>query len=173
MWVTVRHEQMSIVIGSALMFPGWTISNILKNTAAQLLTFKSSAHFIESGKDGPFGPTISFTSSYAHSLQAGGLLNAADLENMNLFHSAVFVVSLIIGGYFAARCVRAREFYPTALFGTVVFGLLANAFATGALGGVVGCYEGRGIWLIPFCTIVSGLVLMRDATRPRCAKGVI
>jgi hypothetical protein len=160
MWATVRHEQMPIVIGSALMFPGWTISNILKNTAAQLVTFKSSAHLIESGKDGPFGPTISFTSTYAHSLQAGGLLNAANLENMNLFHSVVIVVSLIMGGYFVARCFRAREVYPTVL-AIVMLGLLANAFATGALGGVFERYEGRGIWLIPFCTIVSGLVLAK------------
>ena len=167
------HEQMSIVIGSALMFPGWTISNILKNTVAQLVTLKFSAHLIENGKDGPFGPTISFTSGYAHSLQADGLLNAADLDNMNLFHSVVFVVSLITGGYFAARCFRAGEFYPLALIGTVVLGLLANAFATGALGGVFGRYEGRGIWLIPFCTIVSGLVLAkRNSTfnfRPRAS----
>jgi hypothetical protein len=152
------------------MFPGWTIWNTLKNTARQMITFDSSLVFMKSGPDGPFSKFAFVAPHYSHSLQAQGFLNNAVLENMNIFHDIVIVGSLLLGAYFIAICLRAGEFRPTVLVAIVALGLLANAFATGALGGVFGRYEGRGIWLIPFCTLVAGLALAKTRKRALTPK---
>jgi hypothetical protein len=110
LWTNVRDEQMSIVTGSALMFPGWTSWNMLKNTARQLITFDSSLVFMKSGPDGPFSKFPFVAPYYSHSLQAEGFLNNAMLENMNIFHAIVIVGSLLLGAYFVTLCCVSVSF---------------------------------------------------------------
>ncbi|MDX2028379.1 MAG: hypothetical protein SFW62_07065 [Alphaproteobacteria bacterium] len=160
----IADEQASIIIGSVKMFPGWMVHNMLINTVHQLVRFESQIYFTEGDKAG-FSQEFPFAAApYAGSMQSKGLLSDAALKNMNLYHGVVAIVSLILCGLLMVRCWKAREFRPVMLAVFLALSFLANAFASGALGGVFGRYEGRGIWLIPFCAILMGLALKKKSS---------
>lgn len=155
----VLDEQVSIIINAARMFPGWTARNMARNTARQLMGFESTIHFYEGEKDS-FVQKFPFAApGFADSLQGRGFLNDGALRSMNLYHRAVVIISLILCTFFAFRCYRERQFYPITLMAWVALAFLANAFVAGALAGAFGRYEGRGVWLIPFCVILSASIL--------------
>ena len=157
-WQKSRNEQFSIVLGSARMFPLWMIKNMLRNTAEQLITIKSSTL---NDNDDLFAKYPFVAEPYAKSLLGQKLLTDEALAYMNMLHACVVILSFIPLGYFLIKSSRQGELRPILLTSTVVVGLITNAFATGALGGVFGRYEGRGIWLIPFCAVVSVLVFVK------------
>jgi hypothetical protein len=80
---------------------------------------------------------------------------------MNWFHAGVALVGLVSGVWLSVRCFRLGNARPLLLLGTIVFGLLVNACVSGSLSEIHGRYEGRAIWLLPFCAILSGWVLVR------------
>ena len=58
-------------------------------------------------------------------------------------------------------CLARRLYRPALLIGVIFLALLVNAFASGALGGVFGRYQGRVVWLLPFGALVAGLAVSR------------
>jgi hypothetical protein len=153
----VRNEQKSIIIGTVLTFPAWTARSFISNALRQLVTFDSAAWFYKDSRrwlldQFPFAAT-----GYLGSLQDRGFLSVRAMGSVNRFHTAVIVISLLAAVYFGIRCVSAVEFRPVVLALVVALGLVANAFVCGALSGVYGRFEGRGIWLIPFCAVILGL----------------
>ena len=78
-----------------------------------------------------------------------------------LFHAGA---SLILCVVFALASLRSGDRRSAIFIGVILLGLLSNAFATGALAGVFGRYQGRAIWLLPFAAVVTGFVVVRDRT---------
>jgi hypothetical protein len=165
----VRNEQRSIIIGTVLTFPAWTARSVISNTLRQLVTFDSSntlrqlvtfvsaAGFYKDSRDRLLDQFAFAGTGYPGSLQDRGFLSPRAMGSVNRFHTAVIVISLLAAVYFGIRCVSAVEFRPVVLALVVALGLVANAFVCGALSGVYGRFEGRGIWLIPFCAVILGL----------------
>jgi hypothetical protein len=156
LWNIVRSEQRSIIIGTVLTFPAWTARSVISNILRQLVTFDSAAWFYKDSRrwlldQFPFAGT-----GYLGSLQDRGFLSVRAMGSVNRFHTAVIVISLLAAVHFGIRCVSAVEFRPVVLALVVALGLVANAFVC-TLSGVYGRFEGRGIWLIPFCAVMLGL----------------
>jgi hypothetical protein len=157
--VVIRAEAGSIVAGTIWMFPGWIARNMVNATARQLVTIASGNEFEAEHREvmrkyHPYaGP------NYPDSLQGRGLLNEENLAGMNLLHGAAVAAGLPLAILLAIVCARRRVFRPLILFGLIAVALLVNAFVTGALAGVFGRYQGRGIWLLPFFVIAAGFAL--------------
>lgn len=155
----IRAEAGSIVAGTIRMFPGWVGANMLNGTARQLVTIISETQFPDADRESVRTRYFFAGPNYPVSLQGLGMLDEEHLAGINLFHTAVAVIGLLLAVLLAAVCVRRREFRPVVLLGLIALSLLANAFATGALAGVFGRYQGRGIWLLPFFVIAASFVL--------------
>jgi hypothetical protein len=165
----INSEEDRIVLGTVRMFPAWVAWNMLGETARQLVTIRSETWLLTDSPraESDLRRDAFAAPDFAASLQGRGILpNAAKgSEGAEIFrianelHAAVALISLLLCGPLAVACWRRGALLPVALLGVVLLSLLINAFATGALSGVFGRYAGRAIWLLPFCDVVSWLVL--------------
>ncbi len=165
----VDAEAGAIVRGTIKTYPLQVASHMLENTARQLVTIQSGMEFdpitwVNMEELFPF-----IARDAGGTLQFRGLLGDNLLRPINETHAAVAVASLLIGIFLAWRCLSAGLYAPGTLVLTVLTGLLANAFTTGALGGVFGRYEGRMIWLLPFSACLAGIALARSRVHARQA----
>ena len=168
LWNVVRNEEGSIVLGTVRMFPALTARNVIANTFRQLVTFGSSAELRDNSRVRLMDELAFAGRGYPGSLQGRGLLSARVMGTINGFHAVIVVFSLMLAVYFGIRCVLVHEHRRVSMALVVALGLVVNAFACGAFSGVFGHFEGRGIWLIPFCAIV--LMLATDTSRTRSTK---
>jgi hypothetical protein len=104
------------------------------------------------------------------SLQSRGLLDDDALGPMNMLHAGVALVSFLACLALIRPCLASRLPLPAGLIVWVLLGLVANAFAAGALSGVFGRYQGRVIWLLPMAAVAAGIALMRSRP-PVIARG--
>ncbi len=155
----IRAEQGPIVAGTFRMFPGWTAWTMLRNTARQLITIDSATEF---------GPHDRLTllqhyhfvaPNYDQSLQGRGLLDDPHLLWINRIHAGAALAGLLVAVLLAWMCWRRGAVLPVVLLSVVLLSLVVNAFVTGALSGVFGRYQGRIIWLLPFCAVAFALLL--------------
>lgn len=163
----IRAESGPIVAGTIRMFPGWVGANMVGAMARQLVTIASDTWFPEVDRE-RLRTRYSFAGpNYPASLQGQELLDEKNLAGMNLLHATVAAAGLALAALLAVVCVRRRAFRPVILFGLILLALFANAFVTGALAGVFGRYQGRGIWLLPFFVIAASFVLWPWASNHR------
>ena len=108
-----------------------------RNTILQIMQFKTNIAVVEPAVFGKF-PFVE--APYRKSLQSSELWKAPTLDRLNEFYVIVVIASLAV-------MLIYRNNAPELVL-MVLSCLFINAFATGALGGVVGRYEGRGIWLL-------------------------
>ena len=160
----IRAEQGPIVAATALMFPGRVVSNMLAGTTRQLVTISAATEFNDTDQRTMERLYAFVSRDFADTLQGRGLLTDPNLEGINSLHATVAIASLPLCILFALACLRSCNRQAALLVGIVLLGLLANAFATGALAGVFGRYQGRAIWLLPFAALVASLVFARGRT---------
>ena len=159
--IKMHAEEGRIFLGTIRMLPGQVVDNVLANTMEQLVTpgFSTEftpAHGVQIMQDAPYAGR-----EYRQSREAKGWLSDNNLSSMNWFHAGVALVGLVCSVWLAMRCFQLGNARPLLLLATTVFGLLVNACVTGSLSEIHGRYEGRAIWLLPFCAVLSGWVLVR------------
>lgn len=177
----ISGEEGHIVFGTARMFPAWVAWDMLSETARQLVTIRSETWFQPDWPEaGSLLRRYAFAApDFAELLQGRDILPSAENPDggakvfgiLNEVHAGVAGISFLLCGPLAFSCWRRGAPLPAALLGIVLLSLLINAFATGALSGVFGRYSGRAIWLLPFCDVVSYLVLrslhQKQSSKPR------
>ncbi len=157
----IKAEQGAVVWGTVRMLPVQVVEGMLRNTFRQLVTFDSETQ-VSPAEWQEFQETDTpFARSLRHTGQSVRMFDGPAIHVFNDLHALVAAIGLIASLVVTVMTVRARLFRPVALAATVFAGLIANAFACGAFGGVFPRYEGRVIWLIPLVAAVSALALMR------------
>jgi hypothetical protein len=167
----IKAEAGAVIKGTIAMFPAQVAEHMLTNTARQLVTFRSETQFGPAEWAGFRRQDTPVSRALADTLQARGVFERPALDGVNAVHAGIALASLAVALVLLFRSIAARLFRPAALIGTVLIGLLANAFASGAFGGVFGRYEGRVIWLLPLAALTAALVLARAAARRRTRTG--
>jgi hypothetical protein len=153
----VRREAAAIVRGAILAHPGEVLGDALRNTVAQLMTFRAGVDFVTT--PGSWGALAVYTyfprefGQFARSRQQADRLNASLANRLYTF----VVVASLVG---ALLMLGLARFDPSlAEFFLVIGGaLLANAVATGVFSSVHHRYQARTVWLIPFAFAISILV---------------
>jgi hypothetical protein len=156
----IRDQQGEVVRGTISSFPLSVVGHMLANTARQLVTVESTVQFEPSDWRALETRQPFYADEVLGTLQARGQLGGL-LAGFNAVHGAVALASLLASVWLASSCIARGLWRPAVLIGTILFGLVVNAFASGALGGVFGRYEGRVVWLLPFGALAAGLVLAR------------
>lgn len=167
----IKAEAGAVIEGTVAMFPVQVAGHMLANAARQLVTIGSETHFRPDqwaelrAQDTPISRALSGT------LQASGAFEPPALDAVNAVHAGVALASLAAAFLLLPPLLGAGLFRPAALIGTVLTGLLANAFVTGALGGVFARYQGRLVWLLPLASVTGALALARWSARRRTRTG--
>jgi hypothetical protein len=153
----LRAEASEIVAATLSEHPMELLADAMRNTLAQLVTFRAGVDFRRWPEEGP-ALTIPavihrfFPHEFArlmHSRQQQGQL---DLAGLNVLYSAVVLLSL--AGLLVLLLQARPETAVADLLLAVAVALLVNAAATGALSVVADRYQARLIWLVPFCFAV-------------------
>jgi hypothetical protein len=160
---TIKAEQNRVVFGTIMMFPARTAANAITGMARQFFTVDSEL-FFDSASRAALDTQFPFADSHPpHSLQAKGGFSDGFMGLFNAVDALTDGLAAVICMIFIARTDRRRDWRLIALPWVVTVGLLANSFASGALAGVFGRYQGRLVWLLPF----SAAILVLSAMRPR------
>ncbi len=167
---TVVAQAGDIVRGTIETYPVAVALHMLANTGRQLVSIGSGFEFDRAMWRGLEREDPFIASAARNSLQLRGLLTESVLTPLNTLHALVAAASLAFGLVFALQCGGRRLYRPALLVGVVLLSLLANAFATGALGGVFGRYEGRLIWLLPLSAAMAALALARSRRPVRTSQ---
>ncbi len=167
----IKAEAGTVIRGTIETYPGAVIGHMLANTLRQLVTIRSETQFRpdEWAKFESDGTPLA--RQVAHSLQAQGAFERPALNGINALHAAVAILSLFAAVPLLARALALGQRRPALLLLSVLLGLLSNAFACGAFGGVFGRYEGRVIWLLPFAAVTAALALSRSGASRRTRAG--
>ena len=160
----ITAEQGQIVVATAQMFPWRVTKIILANTIRQLVTISAETAFYDSDRKSLDRAFAYASPHFADTMQGRGLLTDRAIRPFNTVHAFVAGASLILCVVFALASLRSGDRRSAIFIGVILLGLLGNAFATGALAGVFGRYQGRAIWLLPFAAVVTGFVVVRDRT---------
>jgi hypothetical protein len=165
----LRAEASQIVWGSLRAYPVQQLHKSLQNFSKQFVSFSTGAG-LEPRLEGShtntvilnvFGPSVH--AHYVASRQNTGklpIVTAEWLHNITIVLSIPVVVFLFV--YFSRR----KEFLYVSFFTLILFGLIGNAFITGALSVVYSRYQSRVIWLIVFYAIVGSLQMLRGYSLP-------
>lgn len=153
----IKAEAGAVIEGTIAMFPAEVAGHMLANAARQLVTFRSETQFTPEDWADQRRQDTPIARALAGTLQARGVFERPALDGVNAAHAGIALASLAAALVLLFRAAAMRLFRPAALIGTVITALLANAFASGAFGGVFGRYEGRVIWLLPLAALTAGL----------------
>ena len=144
------------------MFPAAVAWHMIENTALQLVTIDSRTDFLP-----PFWAEFNqegtpLARQVQGSLQSRGKLDGHALDEVNLLHAAVALLSFLACLALIRSCLASRLYWPAGLIAWIMLALVANAFAGGALSGVFGRYQGRVVWLLPMGAIAAAIALARN-----------
>lgn len=160
----ILTEQQQVVRGTIAKYPLQVMAHMLSNMLRQLVTFQSETQVNpEEWAQFQAGGTP-LARSLEHSRQSEGWFDKASLAGVNGIHAAIVAISLPAMLLLARIAFRRRLFRLLGLVATVLTGLVANAFACGAFGGVFARYEGRVVWLLPLAAVVCALAVRRART---------
>ncbi|MDT7951246.1 MAG: hypothetical protein RQ966_07045 [Acetobacteraceae bacterium] len=152
-----RADAGAIVEGTLRNFPLQVAQHMLLNTARQFVSIESGTEM-----DPYWWAHFTQPAFLVHDVQ-GTLQQSGELDPLL---SGLNVLDAVFALASGIACVvlffRLRDPNIRALIATVALTLLANAFASGALGGVFGRYQGRVIWLLPTAAMIAVLALRRS-----------
>ncbi len=157
----IRAQEGQVVRGTLAMYPGRVLWHALENTANQIITFDSRTDFAQVTWEA-FNRSGTMLARDAHdTLQSRGLFDGHALDDVNLLHGFIGLVSFIACLSMLRPLFASRLYAAAWLIAFIFAGLLANAFSGGALSGVFGRYQGRVIWLLPLGAVAAAVVLTR------------
>ena len=157
----IKAEAGRVINATIAAYPLQVAAHMLQNTARQFVAIRATLYFDDASLAGLQRYTPFMLPGYVGSLQERGELEAF-LPAMNAIHAAVALAGLAACLWFGASCLAQGVYRPALLIGTILFALVVNAFASGALSGVFDRYQGRLIWLLPFAGVAAGLALVRS-----------
>jgi hypothetical protein len=167
----LRAEASEIVAATLREHPTELIAGAVRNTLAQLVTFRAAVDF-KRWPEGGAALTVPgvihrfFPQEFDRLMRSHQQQGRLDVDGLNVLYSAVVWLSLAgsLGLLLQARPATA----VTDLLLAVAAALLANAAATGALSVVADRYQARLIWLVPLCFAV--LLLSQQRRRALAAR---
>ncbi|MBV8912884.1 MAG: hypothetical protein JOZ05_07595 [Acetobacteraceae bacterium] len=158
----IRAEEGAVVRGTVTMFPFAVAWHMLANTATQLVTLESKTDFPPPSWAALDAGGGMLARDVRGSLQSRGLLDGDALDPLNFVHAVVALVSFVACLLLIRSCFASRLYWPAGLVLWALLGMLANAFAGGALSGPFGRYQGRIIWLLPMAAAAAAIALARS-----------
>lgn len=161
----IRAESMSVVVGSAKMFPLQTFEAALRSGITQVLTFNTEVAQLEEISDelgGSLGDSVQdqypfIGREYRGTKQQLGLLDAAHMQDLNDTHLVIVALSAIVSLLLLVKGVKERDWIVVELLSLVITAILVNGFVSGVAVGVFGRFGARIIWLLPFAAAIAAL----------------
>ncbi|MBV8408615.1 MAG: hypothetical protein JOY64_13350, partial [Alphaproteobacteria bacterium] len=172
----LRAEASEIVAATVREHPTELLADAVRNTLAQLVTFRAAVDF-KRWPEGGAALTIPgvihrfFPHEFDRLMRSRQQQGRLDVEGLNVLYSAVVWLSL---AGLVVLLLQARPEKPVAdLLLAVAMALLVNAAAAGGLSVVADRYQARLIWLVPFCFAVLLLCQQRRRALASRAPSIV